>query len=82
MEAWQDSSGGVRLYLPEVFGGHLILGGPGDLVEPPGLDLSDPAYGDPDALVRREGAQWITLLPGIQRTRARPLPGANQGVKG
>ena len=81
LEAWQDSEGTVRLYLPTSCGGHLIVGGPDD-APPPNLAECDPHREDPDALVRRAGAAWITLLPGIRRARTRPKPTVAATTKG
>lgn len=51
LEAWQDSEGVIRLYLPEACGGHLIVGGPGDIIAPTDRTCSDPTHGDLDDLV-------------------------------
>lgn len=74
LEAWQDTDGAVRLYLPECCGGHLIVAGPDDGIDSPNRDECDTPIAEPDALVRRPGAAWIPLPPGICRARARPNP--------
>lgn len=43
LEAWQDGHGVIRIYLPESCGGHLVVGGPGEGVEPLRLDVLDRA---------------------------------------
>ena len=72
IEAWQDQEGVVRLYLVPECGGDLVIPGAGDEgASCLDLERSSPGSDDPDSLVVRSGAAWITLLPGLQRLRTR-----------